>query len=333
MPEPVESKKPVEKNKSLKKAPVSRYSQPLAVKQETDAAKAQARLKVARANYKDYTDTLIGLHASNNYFVVYSKFFIYVYAAKKARLVKVKKLTVPIVQIEVIENNATILQYGLELEVITRDRDLKEDEEVDREYLVVYYLAVVDPEKCRIDEEEAIGLYTPSAEPLECHSCVRLTRSKKKLFTCTEIDDNVVECFRNRPVRKNKTTKNVWRYFTKFKCMSLMNNNFKANDDKIKFLMPDILLYLTDRMSKIVSIADLMFVGCPKITLKKNYYRSFLVTMIFFVLAVPAMLLKYCKPLCFLRFIRSCSHYFLKKTSKLLLSPSILNLNHDELVE
>ncbi len=244
MPEPVESKKPVEKNKSLKKAPVSRYSQPLAVKQETDAAKAQARLKVARANYKDYTDTLIGLHASNNYFVVYSKFFIYVYAAKNARLVKVQKLTVPIVQIEVIENNATILQYGLELEVITRDRDLKEDEEVDREYLVVYYLAVVDPEKCRIDEEEAIGLYTPSAEPLECHSCVRLTRSKKKLFTCTEIDDNVVECFRNRPVRKNKTTKNVWRYFTKFNCMSLMNNNFKANDDKITFLMPDILRYL-----------------------------------------------------------------------------------------
>ncbi len=70
-----------------------------------------------------------------------------------------------------------------------------------------------------------------------------------------------------------------------------MNNNFKANDEKIKFLMPDILLYPIDRMSKIVSIADLMFVGCPKITLKKNYYRSFLVTMIFFVLVAPAMLL------------------------------------------
>ncbi len=64
----------------------------------------------------------------------------------------------------------------------------------------------------RLTEEEASALYIPSANRIECHSCVRLTRNKKKLYTCTEIGDYVVECFRNRIVKTSKATKNVWKY-------------------------------------------------------------------------------------------------------------------------
>lgn len=64
----------------------------------------------------------------------------------------------------------------------------------------------------RLTEEEALALYIPSANRIECHSCVRLTKNKKKLFTCTEIGDNVIECFRNRVVKTTRKTKNLWKY-------------------------------------------------------------------------------------------------------------------------
>ncbi len=216
MPGPSEPKQLSENlSKPQKQAPISRYKYSKSVNTE----RAETRLKLPIESYKDYTDTLIGSHASTSYFVVYSKFFIYVYAFKSTRLIKVKKLVMPIIQVEVIENNSSISKYGVELEVITRDRDIKENEEVERENLIVYYMAAIDSEKCMLEEEEAIRLYyIPSADPLECHSCVRLTRSKKKLFTCTEIDDNVIECFRNRQVVTNKQkTKNMWKYVCSFK--------------------------------------------------------------------------------------------------------------------
>ena len=64
----------------------------------------------------------------------------------------------------------------------------------------------------RLREEEVLALYVSSANRIECHSCVRLTKNKKKLFTCTEIGDNVVECFRNRTVKTTKAIKNIWKY-------------------------------------------------------------------------------------------------------------------------
>jgi len=234
--EPVVLKKKGKKNKTIvPPKPLSKAA----------AAKAAADLEAARLAYTDYNDTFIGNHSSNEHFVIYSKFFIYVYD-KKGRLIKAVKLQVPIIQVELVKNES-ITEYGVEIEIVTRDRDIKEDEEIIRDYYVVYYMPVLDEinfnaslkdekileiealnseindnnsnsqktmdeNKKQLTEEEAMKIYVPSCEPIECHSCIKLTKDKKKLFTCTELADNIIECFRNRNVKVGEKRKNLWKY-------------------------------------------------------------------------------------------------------------------------
>lgn len=221
---PFRRKPPIQSSyRNYEKQPA--LSQAELVANKTAEIKAAAQLKAARANYKDYTDTLIGTYASYEYFLVYSKYFIYVYD-KLTRFVKAMKLEVPIIQVEIVENE-TIKGFGVELEIITRDMAVRDDEEIERDNLVLYYTSVIDP-ACvksikvegrptrvkaaeavvtvdeRPTEEEVLKLYVASANRIECHSCVKLTRDKKKLFTMTEIGDNVIECFRNRPTKSTE---------------------------------------------------------------------------------------------------------------------------------
>jgi hypothetical protein len=245
--QPILSKKKGKKN--LKAPPLKPLS-------KAEAAKAAAELEAARIAYTDYNDTFIGNHSSNEHFVIYSKFFVYVYD-KKARLIKATKLELPIIQVELVENES-IRDYGVELEIMTRDRDIKEDEDVSREYYFIYYMPVLDQiclkpnvkiennlqplavvelsnikviteenfentvdedqqEKTiqldiRLTEEEVMKMYIPTGNRIECHSCARMTKDKKKLFTCTELADNVIECFRNRTVKVGEKKKNLWKY-------------------------------------------------------------------------------------------------------------------------
>lgn len=154
---------------------------------------------------KEYTDTLIGSSTGLSYFVVWSKYFFYVYD-KKGRIIKAEKCPFPIIQIEIIENKS-ITMYGIELEMITRGEDCRDDEEKEREYLILEYRLIVDhykvPKKPKDPkdptEADVLKAYVASCNRIEIHSCLILTRDKKKLFACTEIADNVIECFRNRP--------------------------------------------------------------------------------------------------------------------------------------
>ncbi|CAF0730783.1 unnamed protein product [Brachionus calyciflorus] len=168
---------------------------------------------------KEYSDTLIGSSTGINYFVIWSKYFYYVYD-KKARIVKADKWKFPIIQIEIVENKS-IENYGVELEMITRAEDCRDDEEKDRDHLILEYKFILDqskiPKKNKdpidLSEEDILKLYIASCNMIEIHSCLILTRDKKKLFTCTEIGDNTVECFRNRVDRAEKShVKNIWKY-------------------------------------------------------------------------------------------------------------------------
>lgn len=182
---------------------------------------------------KEYSDTFVGAFANNVYFVVWSKYFYYVYD-KKGRLVKYEKMVLPLIQVEIIEN-PSIKDYGIELEIFMRAEDCRDDQEFERENLILDYKFVLDPLKMPkkksnvpppsgesiIEEEEKIvtdedinEMYIPSCSRIEIHSCAVLSRNKKTLFTCTEIGDNVVECFRNRVEKKRhcKVVRNLWRY-------------------------------------------------------------------------------------------------------------------------
>ena len=111
-----------------------------------------------------------------------------------------------------------------------RAEDCRDDQEFDRENLILDYKFVIDnqrvpkkkskqsiesvEEEKTLTEEEINALYIPSCNRIEIHSCAILSKNKKTLFTCTEIGDNVVECFRNRVEKKrhSKIVRNLWRY-------------------------------------------------------------------------------------------------------------------------
>jgi hypothetical protein len=99
---------------------------------------------------KEYTDTFIGSSSSVNYFVVYSKYFFYVYN-KKGQLIKAEKLPFPILQIEVIENQ-TIQDFGIELEIIARTEDCRDNEDKERDYMSIEYMFILDPSRVPISK-------------------------------------------------------------------------------------------------------------------------------------------------------------------------------------
>ena len=165
-----------------------------------------------------FPDNLIGSFAGLNYFVIYSKYYYYVYD-KKGRIVKAEKCPFPIIQIEVIENKS-IENYGIELELITRAEDCKDDEDKEKDDLILEYKFILDqskvPKKTKEGKELTVAdiqkMYYASCISIEIHSCLILTRDKKKLFACTEIGDNVIECFRNRVDKNSNPPRNIWKF-------------------------------------------------------------------------------------------------------------------------
>lgn len=139
---------------------------------------------------------------------------------KKGRIIRAEKCPFPIIQIEIIENKS-IGNFGIELEMITRGEDCRDDEEKDRDELILEYRFILDHSKIHKKpkdgkehptEADVLKAYVPSCNRIEIHSCLILTRNKKKLFACTEIGDNVVECFRNR-LEKVRNSINELSYY------------------------------------------------------------------------------------------------------------------------
>lgn len=148
---------------------------------------------------KEYTDTLIGSSTGLNYFAIWSKYFYYVYD-KKARIIKAEKCPFPIIQMEIIENKS-IENYGIELEIITRAEDCRDDEEKDRDDLVLEYKFILDQSKVpkkpkdlkdkefkEITEADICSMYIPSCNLIEIHSCLILTRDKKSCFVAQKLE-------------------------------------------------------------------------------------------------------------------------------------------------
>lgn len=150
-----------------------------------------------------FIDQLTGSNSGLNYFVIWSKYYYYIYD-KKGRIIKGEKCVKPLIQIEIIENKS-IEMYGIELEVVGRAEDCRDDEEKERDNLVLEYKFILDPFKLPtqhkaskkddkknstpvLTETDINKMYHPSCSTvIEIHSCMVLTKNKKKLFACTEI--------------------------------------------------------------------------------------------------------------------------------------------------
>jgi hypothetical protein len=82
--------------------------------------------------------------------------------------------------------------YGIELEIVSRIEDVKDDDEREKEELVLEYKSVLDeskiPKKASARLIDFKSVYQPSCSTrLEINNCLILTKNKNKLFACTEI--------------------------------------------------------------------------------------------------------------------------------------------------
>lgn len=121
-------------------------------------------------------------------------------------MLTVQTMRFPIIQIEVLE--------GLELEIVTRTEDIKDDQEVPRDRLLIDYCFVPNKEQSfdntNIDHSKPSRSLTGGRKNI--HSALILTRDKRRMYTCCEINDNNVELYLNKPHPVNYATQRIWAF-------------------------------------------------------------------------------------------------------------------------
>ncbi len=100
------------------------------------------------------------------------------------------------------------------MEIICRSEDVKDDQDVARDRLVIDYCFVSN------NENPSDTLENNDSNPPRCltggrkniHSALVLTRDKRRMYTCCEINDNNVELYLNKPHPVNYTTQRIWAF-------------------------------------------------------------------------------------------------------------------------
>lgn len=181
-------------------------------------------------------DGFLGIFTgANGYFVAWSKYHLFAYTIK-GKLIAMEKIEFPIIQVEIIPNES-ISCCGLEIEIVTRAEDCKDDEDKDRDYMLLYYKCIIDHDK-QLNQPDCqnhsnLHHYMPRCAKIEIHSALVLNKTKTKLYTCIEIAENFIECFRNKPEKsslshdQDKEKQRIWKY----------NCTLDENRDKIYSLV------------------------------------------------------------------------------------------------
>lgn len=112
----------------------------------------------------------------------------------------------PIIQIEVLE--------GPELEIVTRTEDIKDDQEVPRDRLLIDYCFVPTKEQSfdTTNNDRIKPSRSLTGGRKNIHSALVLTRDKRRMYTCCEINDNNVELYLNKPHPVNYATQRIWAF-------------------------------------------------------------------------------------------------------------------------
>lgn len=152
---------------------------------------------------KHRNDPLTGCFSAKEHFVVWSKYTYFIYSAIDLKLIKQERVEYPLVQIELMPH-----ELGIELEIIQRTEDCADDEEKNRDYMKIEYSLIPLQNKTLHNE------YKPHALRFDFHSAIVLTKDKTRFYTCIELADNCVECYRNKyenQFNKEKSQK-IWKY-------------------------------------------------------------------------------------------------------------------------
>lgn len=106
----------------------------------------------------------------------------------------------PIIQIEVLP--------GPEIELVCRSEDVKEDQDVARDRLTIEYCFPTQP--TTPDEDSPPRCLTGGRKNI--HSALVLTRDKRRMYTCCEINDYNLEMYVNQPHPVNFKTERIWAF-------------------------------------------------------------------------------------------------------------------------
>jgi hypothetical protein len=111
-----------------------------------------------------------------------------------------------IIQIEVLP--------GPEVEIVCRSEDVKDDQDVIRDRLVIDYFFVPNTEQQTetTDNNEQNSPRCLTGGRKNIHSALILTRDKRRMYTCCEINDNNVEMYLNKPHPVNYSTQRIWAF-------------------------------------------------------------------------------------------------------------------------
>jgi hypothetical protein len=113
----------------------------------------------------------------------------------------------PIIQIEVLP--------GPEVELVCRSEDVKDDQNVARDRLTIEYCFVTNPEarsQSSISDDATIPPRCLTGGRKNIHSALVLTRDKRRMYTCCEINDNNIEMYLNKPHPVHYGTQRVWAF-------------------------------------------------------------------------------------------------------------------------
>ncbi len=129
------------------------------------------------------------------------------YSSFEGELLTTQSTRFQIIQIEVLE--------GPQVEIVCRSEDVKDDQDVARDRLVIDYCFVPTN-----DQQQSDAIDSNDSNPPRClaggrkniHSALVLTRDKRRMYTCCEINDNNVELYLNKPHPVNYTTQRIWAF-------------------------------------------------------------------------------------------------------------------------
>jgi WD40 repeat protein len=206
-------------------------SQPTLVNHNSKSKSKKPIQKIEKDEKIEIKDTFLGIFTGNSYFVAWSKCHFYLYSIK-GKLIVTEKVEFPLIQIEILSNES-INCCGIELEIVIRAEDCKDDEDKDRDYMFLEYRCIIDIDKLKNQpdcaDHQSLSHYIPHSNKISLHNALVLNKAKNKLYTCIEISDNFVECFRNKHefYRKSKSKRKIWKY----------NSTLDENKDRIYALL------------------------------------------------------------------------------------------------
>ncbi|CAF3996393.1 unnamed protein product, partial [Rotaria magnacalcarata] len=142
---------------------------------------------------------LLGAAVSNTHFALWTSKMYQVYT-NKGELLATQPTRYQIIQIEVLP--------GPEIEIICRSEDVRDDQEIARDRLTINYCFVPNPDT----DDNSTEQRCLTGGFKNIHSALILTRDKRRMYTCCEINDNNVEVYVNRPHPVNYSTERVWAF-------------------------------------------------------------------------------------------------------------------------